>query len=134
MAMSVPRFWREAASRYNLIGAVCKCCKKVYFPPRRICVECHRASIGKMEKIKLSGEGKVISYTTIHNPQKGFEQQVPYNIAIIELNEGVRITAQIIECKREDIKIGMKVRAVFRKLSEEGKRGIIHYGYKFVPV
>jgi len=59
--------------------------------------------------------------------------QVPYVMAIIELDEGVRLTGQVIDCKPDDVKIGMRVAATFRKLGEDGRAGIIHYGYKFVP-
>jgi len=131
--MNIPRFWREISSRYNLIAAKCPRCSKVYFPPRTVCRECHRASIGKMEKLKLKGTGTVISHTTVHEASKDFEMQVPYVMAIIEMDEGVRLTGQVIDCSTDDIKIGNRVKATFRKLGEDGKSGVIHYGYKFVP-
>ena len=52
--MEVPRFWRETRARYNLEGVRCGACETVYFPPREVCPDCHRESIGKMEKYKLS--------------------------------------------------------------------------------
>ena len=51
--MAVARFWRENASRYNLIGTKCGVCGRAYFPPRSVCPTCHRQSIGKMEPYKL---------------------------------------------------------------------------------
>lgn len=130
--MAIPRFWRETPSRYNLIGTKCKNCDTIYFPPRLICPKCHRKSIGKLEPIKLKGEGEVITYTVIHDGPKQFEMQIPYVMAIIELDEGVRLTAQIVECEPNEIKIGMRVKSTFRKLGEDGKAGVIHYGYKFI--
>ena len=53
--MAVARFWRENASRYNLIGTKCGVCGRAYFPPRSVCPTCHRQSIGKMEPYKLKG-------------------------------------------------------------------------------
>lgn len=97
-------------------------------------MECHRASIGKIEKVKLKGTGKVVTYTTVYDAPKDFIMQVPYLIAIIKLDEGVMLTGQIIECKPEDVKIGMRVKTVFRKLGEDGRAGVIHYGYKFIPI
>ena len=129
--MAIARFWRENESRYNMYGKKCGNCQKVYFPARDMCPKCRRASMGKMEKIQLAGKGKVISYSTIHDGLPEFHMQLPYTIAIIELDEGVRITGQIVDCKEECIKIGTKVESVFRKLGEEGKSGVIHYGYKF---
>jgi len=62
-----------------------------------------------------------------------FEMQKPYVMAIIEMDEGVRLTSQLIDVKPEDVRIGMKVQASFRKLGQEGDAGVIHYGYKFRP-
>ncbi|TLZ90815.1 MAG: transcriptional regulator, partial [Methanobacteriota archaeon] len=57
----------------------------------------------------------------------------PYVMAIIEMDEGVRLTSQLIDVKAEDVTIGMKVQSAFRKLGQEGEAGVIHYGYKFRP-
>ena len=57
----------------------------------------------------------------------------PYCVGIIELKEGAKITAQIVDCKYEDLKIGTEVEAVFRKFYKSGEKGIIHYGTKFIP-
>jgi len=61
---------------------------------------------------------------------KGFEQQTPYLIGIIKLKEGPLITGQIVR-PNNNIEIGKKVYAVFRKLTEDSKSGIIKYGFKF---
>ena len=74
----------------------------------------------------------MITYTVIHDGPKQFEMQIPYVMAIIELDEGVRLTAQIVECEPNEVKIGMRVKSTFRKLGEDGKAGVIHYGYKFI--
>jgi len=129
--MAIARFWRENESRYNLHGKKCTNCDKTYFPPRDMCPKCRRASIGKMQKVQLTGKGKVVSYSTVHDGLPEFHMQLPYTIAIIELEEGARITGQIVDCKENLVKIGSKVETVFRKLGEEGKAGVIHYGYKF---
>jgi uncharacterized OB-fold protein len=131
--MAIPRFWREIPSRYNLIGTQCGNCGKRYFPPRIICPQCHRKSVGKMKDVRFAGTGEVVTYSIIHNAPKAFEMQVPYIIAIIEFEEGVRATGQIIDCASKDVKIGMKVKSAFRKIGEDGKSGVIYYGYKFKP-
>jgi uncharacterized OB-fold protein len=129
--MALARFWRETPSRYNLIGKKCGNCGKVFFPPREICPKCRRASMGKMEQLQLSGKGKVMSFSIIHDGLPEFHMMIPYTVAIIDLDEGARITGQIVDCKPESVEIGSEVKAVFRKLGEEGPCGIIHYGYKF---
>ncbi|MFA5895671.1 MAG: Zn-ribbon domain-containing OB-fold protein [Thermoplasmata archaeon] len=131
--MAIPRFWREIGSRYNLIGTKCSNCGKVDFPPRAVCPDCGRKSIGKMERLQLAGKGTVVTYTVIHDAPAQFEMQKPYVMAIIEMDEGARLTAQLIDVKPEDVKIGLRVHSTFRKLGQEGEAGVIHYGYKFRP-
>jgi hypothetical protein len=85
-----------------------------------------------MEDHRFGGEGKVVTFTTIYNATDDFKRQTPYNLAIIELSEGPRLTGQVI-CSPSEIEIGMRVRPVFRILGKDGDRGIIYYGTKFVP-
>ena len=129
--MTIARFWREIPSRYRLEGTKCQVCGRVYLPSRSICPVCHRKSIGKMEKISLSGRGKVVEYTIIHDPHPDFSLQVPYVMGIIEMEEGVRLTGQIVDTPIDEIHEGMDVEAVFRKINMDGPDGLIHYGYKF---
>jgi uncharacterized OB-fold protein len=131
--MTTARFWRDNATRYNLMATRCGNCGKVTFPPRHVCPVCHRRSMGKMQRFKLSGVGEVYSFSLVHEAPSAFELQKPYLIGIIKMPEGVMLTAQIIDCDAVDVMIGMKVRATLRKIGEEGPGGIIHYGYKFAP-
>lgn len=129
--MTIPRFWRENPARYNFIGVRCTSCERVFFPPRTICPVCHRKSLGKMTPAKLKGEGTVYSFTEVHEAHEDFEMQKPYIIALIDLDEGVRVTGQLIDCEPDQVAIGIRVRATLRKLGEDGVAGVIHYGYKF---
>jgi len=86
-----------------------------------------------MERVHLKGKGAVVTYTVIHDAPAQFEMQKPYVMAIIQMDEGVRLTSQLIDVKTENVKIGMKVQATFQKLGQEGEAGVIHYGYKFRP-
>jgi uncharacterized OB-fold protein len=54
-------------------------------------------------------------------------------LAIIQLDEGPRMTSQIV-CSPGEAKIGMRVKSVFRRIATDGESGIIHYGTKFVPM
>ncbi len=128
------RFWRETRSRYNLIANRCGKCGTVYFPPRPVCTKCHRESIGKMEELKLKGAGEVLTFTVVHEPLRGFELQVPYILAIVRLDGGPTLLCQLVDCSPQQVRIGTRVRSVFRKIGEEGKAGVIYYGYKFVPL
>jgi uncharacterized OB-fold protein len=128
---SVPRFWRNLGSRYNLEGTRCDECGECFYPPRNFCVNCRRD--GQIETYKFNGTGEVVTYTLIRTAAEGFENQSPYILAIIKLDEGPSLTSQIVG-EPEKIYIGMRVRSVFRKLGEGGERGMIYYGTKFVPV
>jgi len=132
--VAIPRFWREIPSRYNLIGTKCGNCGAVDFPPREVCPACGRKSVGKMTRHRLSGRGTVVTYAVIHDAPSQFEMQKPYVVAIVEMEEGVRITSQLIDVDAADVRIGMSVQTAFRKLGQEGDAGVIHYGYKFRPV
>ncbi len=128
--MSVPRFWRGIPARYRLIGSKCKNCNEVYYPPRKVCPKCKKA---RMDEVKLKGRGKIETYTVIHVAPEGFEEQVPYVVAIVRLEEGPCLTTQIVDCEPEDIYIGMPVEACFRRINEDGEAGVIYYGLKFRP-
>jgi len=123
------RGWRHIPQRYNLIGSKCLQCGEVFFPVRVMCPKCRRK--GKLEDIKFSGKGKIHSYSIIHTPTDEFKVIAPYAVAIIELEEGAKITSQIVDCNNDDIEIDHEVELVFRKIKEEGDDGVITYGYKF---
>jgi uncharacterized OB-fold protein len=117
--------------RYRLEAAKCKSCGKLAFPPRLICAGC---GAREFEKIKMSETGTILTYTTIRVAPADFNDQVPYSIAIVESDNGIRVTTQVADCNPEDLEVGKKVKFVFRKLYEEGHTGIICYGYKTVLI
>lgn len=126
---NVPFHWRRYKERYSLLGTECQNCKNVYFPIRRVCPHCRRR--GKTRNIVFSGKGKVYSFTVIRAPPTGFEVFSPYAIGLIELDEGPKLISQIVDCNLEEIRIGIPVEACFRRLRDQGKEGIICYGFKF---
>jgi uncharacterized OB-fold protein len=123
--------WRRINAIYNIIGNKCETCGTHYFPPRPVCPECRRK--GKLENFAFKGLGTIYSFTVVRQAPDDFKRQMPYVIAQVELDEGTRLTAQIVNVDIEDVKIGMRVRACFRKIKEFGQGGIIVYGYKFEP-
>jgi uncharacterized OB-fold protein len=125
---SVPLYWRLQKSRYTLTGTMCNTCNSTYFPPKDFCPSCRRR--GDIKEFRFSGKGKILSYTIIRIPPEGFEMHTPYAVAIIELDEGTRISGQIIG-DPEKVETGKKVRPVFRKMHEDGSSGLIQYGIKF---
>jgi len=76
----------------------------------------------------------VVTWTVIRNPPKDFERYAPYVVALVELDDGVRILTQLTDVSPEEVSKGMRVEAVFRRVKEDGAEGLILYGYKFRPV
>ncbi|MDH7593582.1 MAG: Zn-ribbon domain-containing OB-fold protein [Methanomicrobiales archaeon] len=128
--MSVARFWRKIPQRYNLIGTKCDNCGRYFFPPRTFCPVCRRN--GRILEHQFKGTGKVVTYTVIRAASEQFEHFTPYVLAIIQLDEGPRLTAQV-ACPPDKAEIGMRVKKVFRRIGTDGSSGVIHYGTKFVP-
>ena len=128
--MHIAQNWRVKTQRYALIGEQCPSCGQFIFPPRDICPEC--AAEAKTEYM-LSGKGEVFSYTVVQEPPAGFEEQAPYILALIKLDEGPLLTAQLTDLDGAP-EIGMRVEMVTRKLRTDGPDGVILYGYKFRPV
>jgi uncharacterized OB-fold protein len=122
------RYTREIARRYRLEaqkfedGFVC-------LPNRYVSPD---TGATKFEKINLKPTGTILAFTIIHIPADRFAKESPFPVAIIETEEGCRLTTQIVDSKFEDVKIGGKVELVFRKATEEGDSGILNYGYKAI--
>lgn len=84
------------------------------------------------EHFTFAGTGEVYSYTTVQDVPEGFEGSAPYVLALVKLDEGPLITAQLTDLDALPA-IGDRVEMVTRKLTTEGARGMIVYGYKFRP-
>ncbi len=125
---SVPLIWRLKKQRYNFLGTKCMICGGLFFPPRGMCPTCRRS--GAVEDFQFSGRGEVESFTIIRVAPEGFEHQTPYAVAVIKLEEGAKISGQIVGDPGA-VEIGKKVRPVFRRMAEDGKEGIISYGMKW---
>ena len=130
--MEVARHWRLKKQRYGLIGEVCPHCEHKIFPPRDICPDCGKEA---RDLYSFSGRGEVYSLTTVYDAPAGYEEQVPYTVALIRLEEGPLVTAQLTDLDGRAVAVGTPVEMVTRKLRNDGdERGILVYGYKFRPV
>ena len=129
--MELSQHWRLKQQRYGLVGEVCPHCEFKIFPPRDICPDC-----GKDAKtiFHFSGKGEIYSFTTVHQAPAGHEENAPYTVALIRLDEGPMVSAQLTDLDDQPVKIGMPVEMVTRKLRSEGDRGMLIYGYKFRPL
>lgn len=130
MTTQTAQHWRLRGARYSLTGSECASCSQLHFPPRDLCGSCGSA---EMTPYTFSGNGTVYSFTIVYHPPAGYEFASPYALAIIELEEGPLVTAQLTDVDLDTVEIGQPVEMVTRKLKEEGEQGMIVYGYKFRP-
>ena len=129
--MSVPRYWRESKYRYRLIGQMCASCGCVEFPRSGVCAAC---GSGNLEEVKLAETGQVVTWTVVRNPPVDYKEYAPYVVALVELDDGVRVLSQLVDVEPVKVETGMRVEAAFRRVKVDGDSGIIEYGYKFRPI
>ena len=108
-------YW-EAAKKHELRIQKCRICGTHYFYPRDFCPSCFSFDV---EWVRASGRGTVYSFTICQRGAPGFEGDAPYNLAIIELEEGARMMSNVVECAETDLKVGMAVEVVFDDVTED---------------
>ncbi len=107
-------FW-EGVKNQKLIIQHCDDCGKHIFYPRYLCPHCFSE---KVSWIEASGKGRIYSYTVVHRNAPPFKEETPYVVAIVLLEEGVRIVSRI-KGEREKVKIDAPVFVVFERIDEE---------------
>jgi uncharacterized OB-fold protein len=95
---------------------------------------CAKCGAREHERLNMKPTGKVVTHTVIRTPSDEFSGEAPFSVGIIEMDDGARLTAQIVDVPFEEVKIGMPVRMEFRRLYSDGEAGAIHYGHKAVPL
>ncbi len=107
-------FW-ENARKHRLVLQRCTDCGAQQFFPQSYCRKCLSENI---EWFEACGKGSVYSFTIIHRPPSHtFEEDVPYIVAIIQLDEGLRMMSNIVEVKPEDVHVNMPVEVTFDDIS-----------------
>ena len=111
------RPWWDASRRHELLLQSCGICGHVAFPPVSCCPNCRAAD---PSWIPASGRGTIWSWTVFHKSYfTGFAADIPYAVAIVELDEGPRLWTQVIGVPNSDLSIGLAVRAVFDDVTAE---------------
>lgn len=109
-------FW-EATKRHELYVQRCRECSFTQFHPRAVCVNCLSPNL---QWLKSSGRGRIYTFSvTNQNPTRGFRDSLPYIVAHVDLEEGVKMFANVVDCKPEEVRIGMPVEAVFADVTPE---------------
>lgn len=128
--MEPPRIWREKRERYLGIGNNCLDCNEKSFPKADYCLKCSSKNI---EEYKLARTGKVVHFTLVTQSAEETIMYSPYIMGLVELDDGIKVSSQIVDCDYDDLKEGKEVRMTFRILSIDNDEGLVKYGFKFVP-
>lgn len=111
-------FW-QGASRGQLVLPKCEDCGRTHYYPRAICPYCHSL---KLKPTPLSGNGRIYSYTVQRQPAGAeFAEDVPYVVALVDLDEGPRMLARIQVDSPDRVAIGQRVRVTFAEAGDEMK-------------
>jgi len=109
-------FWAGAREK-RLMLQKCASCNKYIFYPRLGCPFCFSE---RLDWTEASGHGTVYSYTVVkNNPPSSFAGDVPFVIAIVELEEGVRMMTNIVDCDPEAVCCDMPVEVTFEPLTDK---------------
>lgn len=107
-------FW-EAAFKGELRMQQCGSCGHVRFPPS---LQCPRCLSDDATWARMSGRGRIYSWVVVHQSQHpAFNPDAPYNVVIVELDEGPRLHGNLVG--GDEIHIGMAVEVVFDKVSDD---------------
>jgi len=125
------RFFQEIREKNRFIGIRCHKCGKVYVPPRRVCGPCFEELT---ELVPLSDTGVITAFSVVNypflDPMTGVQRPIPYTYDYIQMDGADNIFSHIInETDINKIRVGMKVRAVFKPKKEmQGNiQDIIHF-------
>jgi uncharacterized OB-fold protein len=109
-------YW-QAAREHRLSIPRCDDCEQFWFPPSRSCPHCLSPNFAFKD---VSGRGKVFSFVTFHRVyHPAFENEVPYIVALVELEEGPRLLTNILGISHEEVRCEMPVEVVFDDVDEQ---------------
>ena len=107
----------DAARRHELVVQRCASCGTRRFPARAICSHCLSR---EATWVRTAGRGRIFSFAVMHQANHpGFAAEVPYAVVVIELDEGVRLLSNLVDCPLAAIRIGLPVEVVFDDVTAE---------------
>ena len=120
-----PASFYQFLGEKKLMASKCQRCGAIYLPPHPLCTKCYG---NKMEWVQLKGKGKLAAFTVIAvGPtfmcEEGFDRNKPYCTGVVELEEGVRISARILlpDLQHpERVKVGIPLSVEFLPKKEGG--------------
>lgn len=109
-------FW-DAVREGKLLLRSCNQCAKVHYYPRPFCPSCWSEDVTWVE---ASGRGTVYTYSTVYrNDLPPFNEQLPYVVAIVELEEGPRMMTRLVDTDGVELAVGMAVQADFTPIADD---------------
>jgi uncharacterized OB-fold protein len=109
-------YW-QAAKRHEFVAQRCRACGYVHLPPGPVCTNCLSDD---QEWISLSGKGVIHSFGVYYQLwHPGFTEDIPYNVALIELAEGPLIISQVVGCENDTLACGLAVEVTFDEVTPE---------------
>lgn len=131
MKHSTSMHWRKKENYYTIRLTKCRGCNRISFPGRLRCPYCGSKNV---EYVSSKGIGILIDYTVSYFRREGDEESMPRILGLIKLDDGVVVPGEITDVDPNEIKEGMRVEAVLRRLSSDDPYGLIYYGLKFMPI
>lgn len=105
------------AKQHRLMVQRCTSCGTLMWPVKPWCISCMSM---ELEWAQVSGKGTLYSFTLMHQVyHPAFAAEVPYNLAEVDLAEGLRILSNVVDCPNADLKIGMPLIVTFEDVSDE---------------
>jgi uncharacterized OB-fold protein len=109
-------FW-EAAKRHELVMPRCTTCDHLFFYPRS---ECPRCLSNHLEWVRVSGRGRLHTYTIVYQPANAaFRDDTPYIYAVVQLDEGPRMVSTVVPCDLDAVRVDMPLEAIFDDVTPE---------------
>lgn len=108
-------FW-EGCHKHELRFQKCNDCGHVRWPPSDLCPECHSIETGWLTS---KGTGRVYTFAVYHTAfHPGFSGDLPYTVAVVELDEGPRLLTNIVDCPSGRVRCGMPVGVVWEEVDK----------------
>lgn len=127
---SISIFWRNKSNYYELVISECLQCGRKAIFKRFKCPYCGSSNL---RYIRSKGYGVIREYTVSYYRGTENLEAYPRIIALVELDEGVKVVGEVVDVDINEVKVGMCVEAVLRRISSDDPNGIIYYALKFIP-
>ncbi len=125
---SLPDYFRNYQKNNAMFGSRCTCCGTPQFPPQRVCVNCHH--VDEMEPYCFLGKKATVRTYTLDG--QSVSKDPPNYLVVVDFAGGGKMMTYMVDCRAEDVHVGMEVKLSFRRLFKAG--GVHTYFWKVVPV